>query len=697
MAFKIDYLKNHFSVLLIIFIILNIDFNYLQYLFINLYKHQYYIIKEIDPTEENNGKIYFTCGLCGNNKTKEIPKLNEDNYIIEELKANCEHGNGKRYISKHDKSKIYEITDNFRYNHTIYGSKCSICNKNVGEFDFYKLSDFRCYGYPRLYRLSDYWNNNWLLGGDNGTILCHRSNDGGLTWSQPSIVSNFPNYFCSNVDFFELPNHDIICSYRAIGINSCDDPDIKYNRKIFSSLSKDGGKTWIDLGLVVDNFVLAKRLGKSKQDAINAVKNENNIGFFEPFVQYFNNKITIIYADDFTPMLLLLTGSIKESRKEQSIYSHTYDIINKKWSKKRKLIMNGYIKKSPTKSGLNKKISRDGMPVTSVMKDGTYVMVFEGTYRRKDYNYFTGGSLEEFHPFEIVISYSKDGENWSNPVEIYHGKNKGSKYSAPFICITGTDQLIISFQTDEDSINSGFIGDLYSIMKVIISKPGIPIDKINRDSFFAVNNNNKSPIGGASLWSGMMLIENIIYTCSSGHPILYSELPLYDEPSKYNILLKNKYLIKSGDAEFFGNKIITKGKNNIIICKDLMLNDSINIYTNVMSNSIGEYGLIFGFKSSINIDNYFLFVINKEGFLSLKKSNKNIVKNLFPANNRIHQNYNKENVYKLNIKYNLSLNEVITYANEIEIFKITDNSFINSKIGFLSSDNGTIFTQLLLE
>ena len=33
--------------------------------------------------------------------------------------------------------------------------------------------------------------------------------------------------------------------------------------------------------------------------------------------------------------------------------------------------MNGYIKKSPTKSGLHKKISRDGMPVTDVMKDGS--------------------------------------------------------------------------------------------------------------------------------------------------------------------------------------------------------------------------------------------------------------------------------------------------------------------------------------
>ena len=664
---------------------------------INLYKHQYYIIKEIDPTEEKEGKIYFTCGLCGKNKTKEIPKLNDNNYFIEVLKANCEHGNGKRYISKHDKKKVYEITDNIRHNHTIYGSKCSKCNKNIGEFDFHKLSDFHCYGYPRLYRLSEYWNNIWLLGGDNGTILCQRSNDEGLTWSQPSIVSNFPNYFCSNVDFFELPNHDIICSYRAIGINSCDDPDIKYNRKIFSSLSKDGGRTWIDLGLVVDNFILAKRLGKSKEDAIKAVKNENNVGFFEPFVQYFNNKITLIYADDFTPMLLLLTGSIMESRKEQSIYSHTYDFINKKWSEKRKLIMNGFIKKSPTKSGLNKKISRDGMPVTGVMKDGTYVMVFEGTYRREEYNYFTGGSLEEYHPFEIVISYSKDGENWSNPVEIYHGNNKDSKYSAPYICITENNQLIISFQTDENSVNSGFKGDLYSIMKVIISKPGIPIDKINRDSFFAVNNNNKSPIGGASLWSGMMLIGNILYTCSSGHSILYSELPLYDEPSKYNSLLKNKYFIINGDAEFFGNKIITKGKNNIIICKDLKLNNNINIYSNVIANSICEYGLIFGFNTSINIDNYFIFMINKKGFLYLKEANKNIIKNTFPENESIHQNYNRENVYKMNIKYNSSLNEIITYVNEIEIFKLSDKSFINSQVGFFSSDNGTIFTQLLTE
>ena len=136
--------------------------------------------------------------------------------------------------------------------------------------------------------------------------MCHRSNDQGLTWSKPSIVSNFPNHFCSNVDFFELPNHDIICSYRAIGKSDDPNPKIKYNRKIFSSISKDGGKTWKDLGLIVDNFVLSDRLGKSLQDAYEAVIHESNVGFFEPFVQYFNNTITIIYADDFTPMLLLI-------------------------------------------------------------------------------------------------------------------------------------------------------------------------------------------------------------------------------------------------------------------------------------------------------------------------------------------------------------------------------------------------------
>ena len=692
--FRIYYTKVLTS--FIIYILLNITTQKLKKIYTNICKHNYYKTKEIDPTEENEGKIVYTCGFCGKENIKEIPTLRNDNYIVEELKANCEHGNGKRYILKANLNKIYNITDDVRHNHTIYGHKCSVCGKNIGEFDFHKLSDFSCYGYPRLYHLSDYWNYTWLLGGDNGTILCHRSNDKGLTWSEPSIVSNFPGYFCSNVDFFELPNHDIICSYRVIGKPDNENLKVKYNRKIFSSISKDGGKTWNELGLIIDNFILAKRLGKSLHEAYMSVIHEPNIGFFEPFVQYFNNTITVIYADDFTPMLLLLTGSIMESRKEQSIYSHTYDLTKNKWSIKRKLLMNGYIKKSPTKSGLNKKISRDGMPVTDIMKDGTYVMAFEGTYRRESYHYFTGGSLDEYHPFEIVISYSKDGENWSNPIEIYHGHNKGSKYSAPYICITETNQLIISFQTDENSVNSGFIGDSYSIMKIIVSKPGIRLEDINNDSFFAVTNNNKSPIGGASLWSGMMLIGNVIYSCSSGHPILYSEVPLYDEPIKYNDILKSKYKIECGDADFFGNKIILKGKRNIIINNYLQLNSSINIYTYVVPNIIGDCGLIFGFDENFN-ENYHIFLINKDGYLLLQKKSKNNIVDLLPKNDFILLNYNKENEYKMNIKYNYTSNEIKVGLNGVEIFKISNIFFKNTKIGFISSENGTIFTQLLKE
>ena len=660
-------------------------------------KHNFYKFKEVDPTEEKEGKIYYKCGFCGKQIIKNLPRLNNQFYLIEELKANCEHGNGKRYISKENGNKKYEITDDIRHEHTIYGYKCNICNKSIGEFDFHKLGDLYCYGYPRLYALSEYWNNTWLLGGDNGTILCHRSQDKGLTWSTPSIVSTFPNHFCSNVDFFELPNHDIICSYRAIGNPSNDNPQIKYNRKIFSSISKDGGKTWEDLGLIIDNFVLAKRLGKSMNDAIKAVIYESNVGFFEPFVQYFNNTITVIYADDFTPMLLLLSGSIKDSRKEQSIYSHTYDLIRKKWSSKRKLLMNGYIKKSPTKSGLNKKISRDGMPVTDVMKDGTYVMVFEGTYRRKSYNYFTGGLLDEYHPFEIVISYSKDGENWSNPVEIYRANNNGSKYSAPYICITEKDQLIISFQTDENSVNSGYIGDLYSIMKVLISKPGIPLEKINADSFYAITNNNRSPIGGASLWSGMMLINNILYTCSSGHPILYSELPIYDEPNKYNKILKNKYIIKNGQAEFFGNKIIIKEDNSFIINKDIIFNTSINIFTDVKPNNECECGIILNYDDYYNLNDYYIFELDNKGRILIKKIYKRKTMILFSDNSTINDNFNKENVYRISIKYNYNSNQIFFLIEEKEIYQLYDESINKLKIGIFSSKKDTIFTQLLLK
>ena len=193
-----------------------------------------------------------------------------------------------------------------------------------------------------------------------------------------------------------------------------------------------------------------------------------------------------------------------------------------------------------------------------------------------------------------------------------------------------------------------------------------------------------------------MLIGNIIYTCSSGHPILYSELPLYDEKNKYNDILKSKYKIEVGDADFFGNKIILKGKNSIIINKNLKLNTSINIYTYVTPNMNCDCGLIFGFNENIH-KNHFLYLINKEGYLLIQKKINDNIKELLQKNELIRPNYNKENIYKMNIRYNSFSKEIITSLNDQEIFKITDNIFENSKIGLISSGNGTIFTQLLIE
>ena len=213
----------------------------------------------------------------------------------------------------------------------------------------------------------------------------------------------------------------------------------------------------------------------------------------------------------------------------QNIYSQTFNLSNYKWLNERKLIMDGSLKKSPTNSGLIKRISRDGMPVLTKMKDGTYVLVFEGTYRDRDYPLLTGKYLNQHKYFEILLSYSKNGIIWSNPVEIYISKNNGTKSSAPFILTNENNQLIVSFQTDEDSHNYGFNGDSYSIMKVMISKPGIKIENINKDSFYDITNCNQTPIGGSSIWNGLMLIGDFLYVCSSDNFIKCSKLPIYNK------------------------------------------------------------------------------------------------------------------------------------------------------------------------
>ena len=493
-------------------------------------EHSFHLDSKIDPSESQDGKIINQCGLCSYKQEIIIPKLDSSNYIVTNLTASCDHGNGKRYYS--EEYGEYIVDDNERTLHTVYGDRCETCNQLVGEFNFENFTSFTAGGYPRLYRLSEYWNNAWLLGADNGSIILKRSENEGETWGSTKTIASKSGYALANVDFFELPNHDIICSYRAIGNGS----GTNYLRKICYSISRDGGLSWEAGGDIVDNYTLAIESGHSESELRLLMAGEGRLGFFEPYVDYINNVPTVIYADDFTPSLEKVVGSAtSQNYRAQYLMSQTFDIEEETWSTTRVKIMDGSVKKSPTGSGLDARISRDGMPVFTRMKDGTYVLVFEGTYRDSDYNQLTGKSLSEYHPFEILMSYSKDGVTWSNPVEVYVPKNNRSKASAPFICVNDKDQLIISFQTDEDAVNSGYVGDSYSVMKVMVSKPGVNIENINKDSFYAVTNVNNTPVGSSSLWNGMMLHEGKLYTCSSGNKIKVSDIPLYANKEDYEV------------------------------------------------------------------------------------------------------------------------------------------------------------------
>ena len=659
-------------------------------------KHSYEYSKiEKLPTEKENGIKMHVCKYCRHKYFETIPKLNQNNYILEKLSSSCEHGNGIRY-----KSNLYgtfELTDNETKLHSIYGKKCKECNKLIGEFDFKSLGPLICTGYPRLIRLSNFWNNRWLLGGNFGNkVGCRISKDEGITWSEPIDISIFPDHVCSNIDLYELENHDIISSFRAIGRFDNSDPNIKYNRKLGCSISHDGGYTWESLGYIIDNFELAIKLGFTKKQAIEAVKNEDKVGFFEPFVMLLNNEIKVFYADDFTPMINhTINDNPYYNYMVQNIYTQTYNMATQKWSEERTLIMDGSIKKSPTGSGLIKRISRDGMPVATTMKDGTYVLIFEGTYRDRDYPLLTGKYLGHHKWFEIVMSYSKDGINWSNPVEIYVSKNNGTKSSAPFVLCNDNNQLIVSFQTDEESYDFGYDGDIYSIMKVMISKPGIPIEEINQDSFYALCNNNNSPIGSLSNWNGMMLLGNILYTVSSENTIKYSELPIYEEPSKYNEKLKENYYVKKGKISTYGDKIISEAKEIFVINTNIDTKLTHKFYTYITPNCISDVGLIFGIENINSTNKYYYFQINENGNLTLIKNNLGLYENLFLTENKFIENFNRNNTYKITVTFNPNNGNIITAINDELIYSTVDTTINGNRVGFISHCKNSIIKQII--
>ena len=295
------------------------------------------------------------------------------------------------------------------------------------------------------------------------------------------------------------------------------------------------------------------------------------------------------------------------------------------------------------------------------------------------------------------MSYSKDGINWSNPVEIYVSKNNGTKSSAPFILCNDNNQLIVSFQTDEESYDFGYDGDIYSIMKVMISKPGIPIEEINQDSFYALCNNNNSPIGALSNWNGMMLLGNILYTVSSENTIKYSEIPIYEDPNKYNEKLIENYYIKKGKIIAYGDKLISKSNEIFVINKNIDTKTKNKIYTYITPYCNSSLGLAFGIENFTQADNYYFFQINEIGNLTLLKHIDGNFENLIVNESKFIENYNRNNTYKMGISFNPENGNIITYINDELIFSTIDETLKGNLAGFISLGKNTVFKQIISE
>ena len=136
--------------------------------------------------------------------------------------------------------------------------------------------------------------------------------------------------------------------------------------------------------------------------------------------------------------------------------------------------------------------------------------------------------------------------------------------------------------------------------------------------------------------------------------------------------------------------------------KNINTNINNTFYSYVTPNNNNDCGLIFGL-SNINDplftkDNYFIFIINKNGYLILSKIVYGIYSEIIKKKSEeIYENFDKRNTYKITIKYIPYIGKIITSINDNIIFDIFDNSLNGRFVGFKSSGKGTIFSQILIE
>ena len=445
---------------------------------------------------------------------------------------------------------IFSCNRGVTHVHSTYAGYCEECNKLINGLEFKKstITTMPRGGYPRIIRLK---NGNLLYGVDGPEMKSYISEDNGKSWIGPSVFSFRPNHDVANSDFFEMDNGDIIACYRAVNPHDSYE-DIKYNWGIQSSISKDGGYTWSELGQVAatDDTDDYPDLDKVKY-IINNKKDHG--GLWEPFVCQCNGKILCFYSDDFGGWY----DDNPTDHEFQYLCSKELNLNgDRKWIN-RNIAVNGL--KIKTGSKLPQVTSRDGMPTIAQMSDGTYIMTYEGTYRRND---------EVKHPFVILLTTSKDGINWTDPVEIYTPYGRGTKAGAPYVSVTNDDCIVVCFQTEEDYQEHGGtdMGEHHCICKVIISD-GTPVDKIDKTCFYgAYNVFHEDYWSTNSLWNMVEVEDDTIYAFTDGK-MNYSKIGEFDEINRYSLEdSMSGYTVKRGDFVKLKNGTYSpRGENNYLI------------------------------------------------------------------------------------------------------------------------------------
>lgn len=568
--------------------------------------------------------------------------------------------------------------------HTNYGGKCSSCGEVVNGLHFEedtvkKMPDG---GYPRLIRLKS---GNLLYGyDDDGSVYSVVSNDNGETWSQPVKFSLFEQgidttkYDCANADFIELDNNDIIGCYRTVPNRTATEEPYKYDCSIRSSISHDGGHTWAYYATVASIYDGRDYKYTDKVKEIVDANNDHG-GLWEPFTYQVGNKILCYYSDDFGGWY----DASPNDHEFQYLCCKELDSVNKQWTK-RHICINGLeIKEN---SDLPQVTSRDGMPVVAKMHDGTYVMAFEGTYRRKD---------PIKHPFITLLSHSNDGIHWSDPVEIYRPYGVGTKSGAAYIDVTDDDRLVVTFQTEEDYQEHGGteMGEPHSITKVMISD-GTPLDKIDRSCFYTAQDVfHEDYFKANSLWPMAVVENNKVYAFSGGK-CNYSNIGKMNPINSYHpeVNFDSHEKITGNFVKLDNNYYRAKGENNILLKKGKGFIS--NVKARIFPRIRNDCGLIFNYNNG----NYYKFEIGADrGALRLIKHNNNSDLELgINAKFKDEFSYDPNNLYECRVELLPNDNKINCYVNNELLISVNEQNIqAGGQIGYYSKLPGTLFSDFI--